>query len=45
MTAMAISETTATSACKGIQQPVADLSSQCGIQSTSNQLTDALNTF
>jgi heme-binding protein len=34
-----------TSDLKGIQQPVADLSSQCGIQSTSSQLTDALNTF
>jgi heme-binding protein len=30
---------------KGIQQPVTDLSSQCGIQSTSGQLTDALKTF
>jgi hemophore len=29
---------------KGIQQPVTDLSSQCGIQVTSNQLTDALKT-
>jgi heme-binding protein len=30
---------------KGIQQPVTDLASQCGIQSTSNQLTDALKTL
>jgi hemophore-related protein len=30
---------------KGIQQPVKDLSAQCGIQSTSGQLTDALETF
>jgi heme-binding protein len=29
---------------KGLQQPVTDLSTQCGIQSTSNQLTDALKT-
>jgi hemophore len=29
---------------KGIQQPVTDLSSQCGIQVSSNQLTDALKT-
>jgi hemophore len=29
---------------KGIQQPVTELSSQCGIQVTSNQLTDALET-
>lgn len=29
---------------KGIQQPVADLSSQCGIQVSPNQLTDALKT-
>jgi hemophore len=29
---------------KGIQQPVTELSSQCGIQVTSNQLTDALKT-
>jgi hemophore-related protein len=27
---------------KGIQQPVTDLSTQCGIQASSNQLTDAL---
>lgn len=30
---------------KGIQQPVTDLSSQCGLQTTSSQLTDALKTF
>jgi hemophore-related protein len=30
---------------KDIQQPVNDLSTQCGIQSTPNQLTDALKTF
>lgn len=30
---------------KGLQQPVTELSSQCGIQSTSNQLTDALKTI
>jgi hemophore-related protein len=30
---------------KGLQQPVTDLNSQCGIQSTSNQLTDALKTI
>jgi hemophore-related protein len=29
---------------KGIQQPVTDLSTQCGIQASSNQLTDALET-
>ena len=29
---------------KGIQQPVTDLSSQCGIQVSPNQLTDALKT-
>jgi hemophore-related protein len=29
---------------KGIQQPVSDLSTQCGIQASSNQLTDALKT-
>jgi heme-binding protein len=29
---------------KGLQQPVTELNSQCGIQSTSNQLTDALKT-
>jgi hemophore len=29
---------------KGIQQPVTELSSQCGIEVTSNQLTDALKT-
>ncbi|KAA0085863.1 hemophore-related protein [Mycolicibacterium sp. P9-64] len=29
---------------KGIQQPVTELSSQCGIQVTPNQLTDALKT-
>jgi hemophore len=29
---------------KGLQQPVTDLSSQCGIQVTPNQLTDALKT-
>jgi hemophore-related protein len=27
---------------KGLQQPVSDLTTQCGIQSPSNQLTDAL---
>jgi hemophore-related protein len=27
---------------KGLEQPVSDLSTQCGIQSPSNQLTDAL---
>ncbi|MDT5387612.1 MAG: heme-binding protein [Mycobacterium sp.] len=30
---------------KGLQQPVTELNSQCGIQSTSNQLTDALKTI
>lgn len=30
---------------KDIQKPVTDLSTQCGIHSTSNQLTDALMTF
>ena len=30
---------------KGLQQPVTELSSQCGIQSTSNQLTDVLKTI
>ena len=29
---------------KGLQQPVTELSSKCGIQSTSDQLTDALKT-
>ncbi|MDT5000182.1 MAG: heme-binding protein [Mycobacterium sp.] len=29
---------------KGIQQPVTDLSTQCGIQVSSNELTDALKT-
>jgi hemophore-related protein len=29
---------------KGLQQPVTELSTQCGIQATSNQLTDALKT-
>ncbi len=29
---------------KGIQQPVTELSSQCGIQASPNQLTDALRT-
>ena len=29
---------------KGIQQPVTELSSQCGIEASSNQLTDALKT-
>lgn len=29
---------------KGLQQPVTELNSQCGIQSTSSQLTDALKT-
>ncbi|MCU1699848.1 MAG: hypothetical protein JWR34_5911 [Mycobacterium sp.] len=29
---------------KGIQQPVTDLSTQCGIEASSNQLTDALKT-
>jgi heme-binding protein len=29
---------------KGIQQPVSDLSTQCGIQASSSQLTDALQT-
>jgi hemophore-related protein len=29
---------------KGIQQPVTELSSQCGIQVSPNQLTDALRT-
>jgi hemophore-related protein len=29
---------------KGIQQPVTDLSTQCGIEVSSNQLTDALKT-
>jgi hemophore-related protein len=27
---------------KGLEQPVSDLTTQCGIQSSSNQLTDAL---
>ena len=30
---------------KGLQQPVNDLVSQCGIQSPSNQLTDALTSI
>ena len=29
---------------KGIQQPVTELSSQCGIEASSNQLTEALKT-
>jgi hemophore-related protein len=29
---------------KGLQQPVFELSTQCGIQAASNQLTDALKT-
>jgi hemophore-related protein len=29
---------------KGLQQPVSDLTTQCGIQAASNQLTDALRT-
>jgi len=31
-------------ALKGLQQPVSDLSQQCGIQVTSDELTDALKT-
>jgi heme-binding protein len=30
---------------KGLQQPVTEANAQCGIQSTSNQLTDALKTI